>query len=372
MRTLRTTVSAAVLVALCAGCASGNLPALRKARGSSDSATTYRWTELHPSTSPIGRDSALFVYDAATSNIVMTGGESGCSGGHVTDFLDTWTWSGRSWTLQHPSTVGPVAVDVPAGYDPATKKVVAVIGVACAMSTFHDDWDGSNWSGPLDNRGSCDSAGNQCQTEIYPDVAGSIADDPRTGQFLLWSPDPANDWNSPSQPAAGTTTWSFNGTSWTLLQPASQPTSEVGPELMAYDAAIGKVVLYGEYTRRMWTWDGSTWTELPPDPGAPSARADSSMAYDTKLGKLVLFGGATVTGYVLGPSGPSYSDATPLRDTWTWDGTGWKRLKLPISPTPRYRAQMAYDAQTGMIVLFGGSLNSSVDGSDTWEFGETG
>jgi hypothetical protein len=371
MMTRKTAVFALAVAALCVGCASGTPPPSSGIRSRSTAAVSYGWTELHPSTSPIGRDSALFVYDGAASNIVMSGGESGCGGGQVTDFQDTWTWDGDFWTLQHPITVGPTVIDAPAGYDPATTDVVTVIGGGCTESTFHDDWNGSNWSGALDNRG-CDAQGNDCQTEIFPGLQGSIADDPQTGQFLFWSPQPANNWDSESPPAPGATTWTFNGTSWTLLQPASQPTPAVGPELMAYDAAIGKVVLYGEYTREMWTWDGSTWTELPADLGAPPARADSSLAYDAMLGKLVLFGGATVTGYTGGPNGWTGTDASPLSDTWTWDRTGWKRLSLPTSPTPRYRAQMAYDARTGMIVLFGGSLNNSTDGDDTWEFGRTG
>ncbi|MGH7642592.1 MAG: hypothetical protein ACREN7_04005 [Candidatus Dormibacteria bacterium] len=370
MRAHLTAVGAVSLAVLCAGCASGQPPAPTLGRRSPASTNAYEWIALHPSISPIARDSALFVYDGATSTIVMSGGESGCVGGQVTDFQDTWTWSGDSWMLQHPATTGPIAIDAPAGYDPTTKKVVVLIGEPCAMSTFHDDWDGSNWSGPLDNRG-CDAAGNNCQTEIFPGLQGAIADDLQSGQFLLWSSQPANDFSSESPPPPGASTWTFNGTSWTLLHPLSQPTPAVGPELMVYDAALGEVVLYGEYTRQMWTWNGSTWTELPADPGAPPARADSSMVFDAKLGKLVLFGGADVTGYDLGSGGATYTDATPLNDTWTWDGTSWMRLSLPISPTPRYHAQMAYDQRNGTIVLFGGSLDSGTDSNDTWEFRST-
>ena len=43
---------------------------------------------------------------------------------------------------------------------------------------------------------------------------------------------------------------------------------------------------------------------------SPSARGGSAMAYDAARGRVVLFGGADV-------------DGTPLGDTWTWDGTTW-------------------------------------------------
>ena len=65
---------------------------------------------------------------------------------------------------------------------------------------------------------------------------------------------------------------------------------------MAYDAAIGQLVLFGGTSSNgtvlndTWTYNGTTWTQLSPLT-SPSARSDFSMAYDPAMGQLVLFGG---------------------------------------------------------------------------------
>ena len=77
------------------------------------------------------------------------------------------------------------------------------------------------------------------------------------------------------------------------------------------------------------------------DPGIPSARTDASSAYDPSTGTVVLFGGTTRTGV--------------LDDTWTWDGTVWRKQRPSTSPPAREFAFMAYDAAISRLVLFGGT-----------------
>jgi hypothetical protein len=77
------------------------------------------------------------------------------------------------------------------------------------------------------------------------------------------------------------------------------------------------------------------------------------MAYDAATGKVVLFGGWT-------PSGA-------LGDTWTWDGSTWTRQASAVSPPARRSAAMADDAATGNVVLFGGSdCCGQLDSTWTW------
>ena len=59
------------------------------------------------------------------------------------------------------------------------------------------------------------------------------------------------------------------------------------------------------------------------------------------------------------------SPAGNLNDTWEWTGTDWKQLNAGPPPARRDSPGMAYDAATGMVVMFGGDVNSSVAG-DTW------
>jgi hypothetical protein len=76
---------------------------------------------------------------------------------------------------------------------------------------------------------------------------------------------------------------------------------------MAYDPAIGEMVLFGgdatDFLDDTWSYDGSTWTEKSPTT-SPPAREAASMAYDPAIGKVVLFGGFGAGG--------------PYGDTWTY------------------------------------------------------
>ena len=68
------------------------------------------------------------------------------------------------------------------------------------------------------------------------------------------------------QPKTGDT-WTWNGTEWTRLQPATSPPVRWGAGI-AYDAAHSTVLLYGGpdagSLRDTWSWDGSTWTDVTP------------------------------------------------------------------------------------------------------------
>jgi hypothetical protein len=96
----------------------------------------------------------------------------------------------------------------------------------------------------------------------------------------------------------------------------------------------------------------------------PAGRMYAALAYDTKREKAVLFGGTSAW--------TQATDWIGLGDTWEWDGAGWHQFTLPKSPSPRYSAVLAYDANRGVMVLFGGggqdASNVPVFLDDTWEW----
>jgi len=81
-------------------------------------------------------------------------------------------------------------------------------------------------------------------------------------------------------------------------------------------------------------------------PGTPSARSFASMAYDPADHVTLLFGGQG-------------ADGKDLADTWAWDGSSWRQLHPSTSPSPRMRAQMAWDSDRGRMVLFGGEAQGT-------------
>jgi hypothetical protein len=154
-------------------------------------------------------------------------------------------------------------------------------------------------------------------------------------------------------------TWAWNGTTWTQQTPAMSPPSRA-VAAMTYDANSGQMLLFGgngngvdlSFFNDTWMWNGTTWTQLSPAT-SPPLTAQAMMAYDANSGQIVLFGGVNDEGLNV------------LGDTWTWNGTTWTQQTPVTSPEARFSAAMAYDASSGQVVLFGGGSNSNLLG-DTW------
>src|SRR5947209_7091698 len=157
-------------------------------------------------------------------------------------------------------------------------------------------------------------------------------------------------------------TWAFDGMRWNRLQPP-QSASPRTDASMVYFPVTGTLILFGGDTHTApdglrngtWTFDGNTWTALNPV-HRPPARYGASLAYNPIDKELVLFGGEGENG--------------TLGDTWTFDGTDWTERPSTTAPSERYGAVMAYDSVSTAVILFGGlgfnSVCSSAYESDTW------
>src|SRR6185503_15827744 len=98
---------------------------------------------------------------------------------------------------------------------------------------------------------------------------------------------------------------------------------------LVYDKARQVVLLYGgaNTSRELddfWEWNGESWREIK-QPG-PGPRSGHRMAFDAASGKVHLFGGTSAD----------------HRD-WTWDGSTWEPLAGTTPPWRSIHA-MAYDA----------------------------
>jgi len=160
-------------------------------------------------------------------------------------------------------------------------------------------------------------------------------------------------------------TWTWDGTTWTQqFPPVSPPARGFNTDQMAFDNATGTAVLFGGYTPDgflgdTWVWNGvaKTWTQQFPAT-SPSPR-ETSLAYDQATRQVILFGGGNEGG-------------TFLDDTWTWDGITWTQRFPASSPSPRANQSIAYDANPGEIVLFGGYSNVGGEAlNDTWTWNGT-
>jgi titin len=159
-----------------------------------------------------------------------------------------------------------------------------------------------------------------------------------------------------SAPSAPVTPNPYVPHTWTKMAPATSPSarSDAG---MAYDPLLGKTILFGGAPSSgspfgdTWSWDGSNWTKLSPTTSPPARSGIANgMAFDSALGKIVLFGG--------------HSSSANLGDTWTFDGTTWAQLG-GSQPTARQHHSLAYDPNIGGVDLFGGNNGSNLN--DTWQ-----
>lgn len=96
----------------------------------------------------------------------------------------------------------------------------------------------------------------------------------------------------------------------------------------------------------------STWLNLSPL-RSPSARYYHCMAYDANRGVVVMFGGQT--------------SSSRMSDTWEWDGYLWTQRTPTTRPPARSQAAMVYDTQRKKVLLFGG-YNGQSSFADTWEW----
>jgi hypothetical protein len=154
-------------------------------------------------------------------------------------------------------------------------------------------------------------------------------------------------------------TWTWNAEGWTHPHPAASPSPRTGAA-MAYDFATHQLVLFGGSTgpesgfqADTWTWNGTTWAKLQPAT-SPPARHNGDLFYDAAQHELILFGGY---------------DGSYLNDTWAWNGTTWTQLQPATSPPPRDTESLVYDPATKTAIMFGGFNGERL--ADTWNWNGT-
>jgi hypothetical protein len=139
---------------------------------------------------------------------------------------------------------------------------------------------------------------------------------------------------------------------WNQLAPTRAVPSRVAAA-SAYDPVSGLIILFGGVSGNFpfavehddtWTFDGSTWRKLSPRT-SPSKRSGSMLVFDEPSQKLVLFGGFDGT------------TVTYFNDTWIFDGASltWRQTYVPNPPHVRSAMSAFRDPSTGRVAFFGGT-----------------
>ena len=160
-------------------------------------------------------------------------------------------------------------------------------------------------------------------------------------------------------------TWAFdpNSAAWTNMSPTEGPANLFAPA-MAYDAQSDRVILFGGLNSvsgsgRTWAYDfnTNTWAEMDPA-ASPPQRTFMQLAYDAQSDRVILFGGG--------------NDVRDFDDTWAYDydTDTWTEMSPGGGPPDTSYAAMAYDPATDRSILFGGAPHSLGEEpqADTWGY----
>lgn len=301
------------------------------------------WANVSPTTArSFSRSMLGMAYDSARGAMVVFGGVAGIDGSYAR-LGDTWEWRNDAWIKVSPGGGSdPSARDgVALAYDPIAAETI-LFGGTDASGDRNDTWA---WTGTAWNN----------------HTPGGTQPAARSGHSMVY--DAAHDRVVMFGGIGGGTvlgdTWTWDGFSWTNVTPAgTNPPPRLNAPL-AYDARRGRVVMFGGwqnlYTASLmndtWEWDGTSWTMIVSSTPPPRVRYGHMLTYDAARGRVVLFGGRTTS-------------TTYASDVWEWDGTTWHPISLEVRPSGRIGGGLAYDLAKQEIMLFGGTTGFAT--YDTW------
>lgn len=125
---------------------------------------------------------------------------------------------------------------------------------------------------------------------------------------------------------------------------------------MAYDSSARQVVLFGGTTATQelndtWVWNGSSWSQLHPAT-QPSVRSGADLVYDASSAQTILFAGSNAAG--------------DLSDTWVWNGSNWVQHATQPAPVGSYIQAVYSPTQQAIVAYVVLIQNKSIRASQTW------
>jgi MYXO-CTERM domain-containing protein len=344
-----------------------------------NSATTTWVDRSAPSNSPGPRFSHAMAADPVTGKVYVFGGQDAM--GNLRD--DLWEWDGDKWAECTGDIRPPARAEAAMAYDPARKSLILFGGSTMGgytyygmMDVFADTWE---WN-----------TGTRKWTQLFPAVSpskrsdhGMVTDSARKKILLYAGYDDSSSTPYPPYgypyPDAGAYTdpskadlWEWDGasTTWkdrTPTLPVAMPAGGRYP-IIVFDEARGKLTLvegdssYQWVDGNFWDWDpeSGAWSEHLTGDTPGGGMYDALVSYDSIRRRVVVLGMASMTS--------SLDQSTMELDT---SGPTWYVRSGAAEPSQRWGAGMAFDAQHGVVVLFGGEPNGTAT-DETWTYSVSG
>ena len=317
------------------------------------------WTQLTPATSPTPRTGASDSSDI--TGMLIFGGNSGA--GRLDELwrLDPFAVGGATWTNMAPAGTLPAPRQGHgAAYDVA-RGVLVVFGGRTAsgntgISAETWEWDSvaNTWS---DKTPAVPVYG--VNTPAHLENATMVYDF-NANHCLMFG----GRGNGTSAAMETNETWSWDGTSWTLITPLTTSPPVRRNSAMAHDAASGTTMVWGGIAAGTalgdtWLWDGSDWTNIPTATipfanGTHNGSLLNGLAFDSTRERFLLTSGAYPGGV-----------ATSGDDTYEFDGTDWIN-RGSSGMGSKYDAAHTFIEAAGKTYRFGGYNGGHQN--QTWEY----
>lgn len=314
------------------------------------------WTQLRPSISPTGRDTASMTYDAVDGYVLLFGGFSGSIG----DLGDTWTFRGGSWSQVVSAESPSPRYGAGIAFDPTRAQVILFGGSSdsCPNDACNDTW--GYWFGYWFRITTAHAPTPRYRTEMTWDGADHYV--------LLFGGSGVGCLSS----GYCQDTWKFDGTDWVQLPTGGAPCGTLAEgkcplgsapgerqeASFVFDASDNTTVLYGGINATSeefdtWTFNAGNWTKVVGT--SPGYRWGTPMAYDASSadGYVVLFGGGW--GY-----------GVPIDQIWKFHAGAWSLIQPVNGPPLTIAGSMAYDPVDGYVVYFGGYYSGIY--ATTWTY----
>jgi hypothetical protein len=175
------------------------------------------WYAAAPTTAPSARYGYAEAYDPATGQTILFGGFTGSS----TYYNDTWDWNGANWVQLSPATSPSSREFAAMAYDPAMNGGELLLFGGYNGTSYYNDtwaWNGSTWS-QVGNTGDTSCTTTCTNSPSDRDGASMAYDSANGGQLVLFG-----GYNG----AYDNDTWTWNGTTWAQLSPATSPSARYG------------------------------------------------------------------------------------------------------------------------------------------------
>ncbi|MHA2313581.1 MAG: Kelch repeat-containing protein, partial [Candidatus Thorarchaeota archaeon] len=365
------------LIILAGGWPDGGLSSDSLAETWTYNLTSNTWTNVTTVAQPPARGWTEMTYDSDSDLIVIFGGfEIEPEPWKI--LTDTWTYDVNTNTWTEISTVGP-QITGELAYNSALDRVV-FYGGAADMSELVADLRSEVWTYDTNTE-----TWEMMVTDVKPPVRarGELIYDSESDKIILFGGVQDGGW--PTQVVLhdcwaydlNNNLWNNVDWDWKVMTPTLSPDPTAYPA-MTYDSESDLVVYFGGFTEESyqatgyygdnetWTYDynTNTWTNMSPSSG-PSMRGHADMVYDEESDIIILFGGFRYNGGATEMTG----------DTWAYDvnTNTWTDMTPAVSPIGRIAPLMTYDSKADRVVLFsgynGGNLNEiwTYDyNSNTW------